>query len=520
VAFVRATMTEAARMPRGQSGRLSSWRTQLNQALAYWQADAFAAARACALAAQHMAEEAGESFAAGYVACQLASMALGQDDYQAAADHLAHAQLAFETAGLPPPGGALASAAQLCVEILHWQHDFQQGQIARATAEAAIVRAQRDLLGRLRLSSDFIRATWEYRHPDGEDEPVDIFSILPAHVLPALPPTMLASVRTRLARWWQHMLPAHAPPADAPHARVQVEREPALEHSHAHQPFEIAPPPVSPPNNSYEPPQPPARAPHTAGLAIYCFGSFRVYLDDVPIERWESARSRSLLKYLVARRDAPAPKELLASLFWADSEPELARRSLHQAIYCLRQTFKRLAPDLQIVQFANDHYQINPDIALWIDSSAFQQFVEQGRALEAAGNAGQAMRHYTLAVDLYGGEFLAEERYEAWAEEPRCLYQAMYLGALHRLAHYYHQQGDHSAAIMICQRALMQEDCDEESHRLLLACYGAQGLRHLAVRQYQLYVHTLQTELGLEPSTEMEAFYRQVVGAASSAHRT
>ena len=99
---------------------------------------------------------------------------------------------------------------------------------------------------------------------------------------------------------------------------------------------------------------------------------------------------------------------------------------------------------------------------------------------------------------------------EAWAEEQRCSYQAMYLRALHRLAHYYHEHGDHSAAIMICQRALVQEDCDEESHRLLLARYGAQGLRHLAVRQYQLYVHTLQTELGLAPSAEMELFYHQV----------
>jgi two-component SAPR family response regulator len=86
------------------------------------------------------------------------------------------------------------------------------------------------------------------------------------------------------------------------------------------------------------------------------------------------------------------------------------------------------------------------------------------------------------------------------------------LGALHRLARHYHERGDHSAAIMVCQRALAQEDCDEESHRLLLACYGAQSLRHLAVRQYQLYVHTLQAELGLSPSAEMVAFYHRIVG--------
>src|SRR5262249_44524324 len=77
-----------------------------------------------------------------------------------------------------------------------------------------------------------------------------------------------------------------------------------------------------------------------AGLAVYCFGNSRVYIDDTLVERWESARGRAIFKYLVAHRATAAPKELLADLFWPGSEPELARRSLHQAIYCLRQTFK------------------------------------------------------------------------------------------------------------------------------------------------------------------------------------
>jgi DNA-binding SARP family transcriptional activator len=255
--------------------------------------------------------------------------------------------------------------------------------------------------------------------------------------------------------------------------------------------------------------------PHHTGLAVYCFGTFRVYLDDAPVEQWESARGRTIFKYLVACRDMPAPKELLASLFWPDSEPELARRSLHQAVYCLRQTFKRLAPNMQIVQFAEDRYQINPELTIWIDSEMFKQLIAQAHALEAVGEIEQAMRRYTMAVDMYGGDFLAQERYEVWAEEPRCMYQAMYLGALHRLARHHHERGDHATAIMVCQRALAQEDCDEESHRLLLACYGAQGLRHLAVRQYQLYVNTLKTELGLAPSAEMEAFVHRIVGMES-----
>jgi DNA-binding SARP family transcriptional activator len=512
---------------RAPAGQRQLWRALLGQALLYWHAGVAGPARLCAVVALRVAEDADDSFAIGCVACQLSSMALGHGDYQAAADYLARAQLALDMAGMAPPGGVLATAAQLCAEIIHWQEGFARGRIAQPVAEAAIAEAQRDLLGRLRQTSEAMRAAWASQESADEDAPIAGCPTLPPPAVPALSHTAAArlDLRARLARWWRRVLHASGAPGDenAPRSPDGTVRpleaiDSAAATASAQGPYVSASRDRAPPTAAPLPEPPHIPAPRPAGLAVYCFGNFRVYLDDIPVDRWESARGRTIFKYLVARRDTPAPKELLAGLFWPDSEPELARRSVHQAIYCLRQTFKRLAPSMQIIQFVEDHYQIDPAVPIWIDSEAFKQTIEQARSLETAGEVEQAMQRYTMAVDLYSGEFLAEERYEAWAEEPRCAYQAMYLGALHRLARHYHERGDHSATIRVCQRALAQEDCDEESHRLLLACYGAQGLRHLAVRQYQLYVHTLQTELGLSPSAEMVAFYRQIVGAGSESH--
>jgi DNA-binding SARP family transcriptional activator len=236
-----------------------------------------------------------------------------------------------------------------------------------------------------------------------------------------------------------------------------------------------------------------------------------VYCNDVLIDRWESARGRMIFKYLVARRATPVPKEVLADMFWPDSEPELARRSLHQAIYCLRQTFKRLMPDIQVIQFSNDRYQINLEMEIWVDAEAFAQEIEQARTQYSAGKIEQAMQAYAVAVDLYHAPFLAEDRYEEWTDDLRRAYQAMYLEALHRLARYHVERGEHPAAILLCQRALVEESCDEESHQMLMTCYMAQGLRHLAVRQFQICANALKSELGLSPSEDLDAFYRRVV---------
>ena len=508
------------------------WRALVGQSLLHWRDGAIALAIARAMAALRAAEAADDGFAFGCVAWQVANMMIGQAEYRKAGDFLDQAQLALDAVGLAPPGGALAAAAQLCIEIVRWQQMRERGQIGQREAEAAIIEIQHDLIGRLNQAAGSMRSV-----------PVEVIKVGATEgtfLLPG-PPAMLAmpdsivpitSLSGWLARLWQRLI--HGDDAPVAESLTRLPAWPSIQLAEIEQhesiadipimevlthvvpeivPLEIAP--IMDPGSEI---MLPTRAAHdrsdamqVSGLAIYCFGNFRVYCNDLLIDRWESARGRTIFKYLIARRATAVPKEVLADMFWPDSEPELARRSLHQAIYCLRQTFKRLMPDIQVIQFSNDRYQINPDMAIWVDSEMFAQEIEQARAQYAAGKIEQAMHAYAIAVDLYHAPFLAEDRYEEWTDEPRRANQALYLEALHRLARYHVERGEHPAAILLGQRALVEESCDEESHQMLMACYMAQGLRHLAVRQFQICANALKTELGLSPSEELEAFYRRVV---------
>lgn len=529
------------------------WRALIGQGMLHWRDGMASLAIARAMAALRAAEAADDGFAVGCVAWQVANMTLGQGEYRRAADFLDQAQLALDACGIAPPGGVLAAAARLCGEIARWQQMCERGQIGSREAAAAIDEIQHELGSRLRQAALSARLA----PADTTVAPETGFSV------PA-PPDALALSETAseraglgawLARLWRRLISSPEAPAveglGSPHPPTpspmrgeeeqvapyiapaptasDIRLEAPLPGTVALAPATLVPEP--PPTDELEilaparqPPAPepaeatpgpsvpkPDQSSGRAGLAIYCFGTFRVYYNDTLIDRWESARGRTIFKYLVARRASSAPKEQLADMFWPDSEPELARRSLHQAIYCLRQTFKRQAPDAQIIQFGDDRYQICPDIPVWVDSEEFGLLIEQARALRTAGKDEQAMRAYAVAVDLYGAPFLSEDRYDEWTEEPRRMYQAMYLEALHRLARHHSDRGEHSAAILLCQRALAEESCDEEAHQLLMASYVAQGLRHLAVRQYQLCANALKTELGLNPSEELEVFYRRTV---------
>jgi DNA-binding SARP family transcriptional activator len=536
-------LAEAETLFRTLGDQHGLWRALSGQALLHWRDGMASLAIARSMAAMRAAEATDDGFAVGCVAWQIANMLIGQGEYRRAADFLDQAQLALDAVGLAPQGGALAAVARLCGEIGRWEQMRERQSIGQREAEAAIAEIQRDLLGRLNQAATSMR-----------DGPASLAGAARgSSLLVPAPSAMLAlpepaSARagfgTWLGRLWRKLISAADVPAveelaGTPMAAGEVWSEAARAYvapapAEVEPDIEAAPAAETTADNAPSPEEAPrhgpTREPETAsathtpkitskavqfssrpGLAVCCFGTFRVYYNDTQIDRWESARGRTIFKYLVARRGAAAPKEQLADMFWPESEPELARRSLHQAIYCLRQTFKRFAPDAQIIQFADDRYQICPDIPIWVDSEEFAQTIEQAQALAAAGKDDQAMRAYAVAVDLYGAPFLSEDRYEEWTEEPRRVYQAMYLEALHRLARHHYERGESPPAILLCQRALAEESCDEEAHQLLMACYVAQGLRHLAVRQYQICANVLKTELGLAPSEELEAFYRRAV---------
>lgn len=487
------------------------WRTLSGQAAIHWYTGDTALAVARATAALRSALSVGGGIGLGVAAWQLAMLNLSQGEYLKASEGFAHAVDAFGLDHRSTPGSLMITCAQLCQEIDRWQQLYAQRHVARRTASEVVEAIKRDLVARLAQVADALRSTWLQRDPS---EAVEQLLLLPPSGRPPglpAPGIRRSSFSQRLARWWhrlvEHNMSVGAIPSVGPPREYTILPTPVLT------PTSIAtsePTPLVPTEDQLQ--EESAAVPSKdAQLVIYCFGAFRVSLDTIPIERWDSMRGRTIFKYLVIRRGMPTSKELLADMFWPGSEPELARRSLHQAIYCLRQSLKRVASDLPIIQFNDDCYQINPQISIWVDGEEFSAAISQARAHMAGGRSEEAMRAYAVASDLASGDFLEEDRYEPWAEELRQSYRGMCTEALQRLTRHHYEQGAYATAILVAQRALAQDSCDEEAHQMLMRCYIAQGLRHLAVRQYQICHNALKTDLGLAPSNEIEQLYSSIV---------
>lgn len=259
-----------------------------------------------------------------------------------------------------------------------------------------------------------------------------------------------------------------------------------------------------------EPGMPPAHRRVRRSLVAYCLGSFNVYLDNRLVEVWNGHKAVSVLRYLLLHRKHRVPKDVLFELFWPGHEPEACRRNLHQAIYSLRHTLRRYRARVRYLLFEEDCYFLNPDIDVWIDAEAFSECVDAGRRLEERGMTDDARAEYGRAVSLYHGHLFEECLYEDWAGVERERLRSEFRLAAGRLVDFYIDQAEHSAAIVLCQKALSLDRCDQHAHRRLMRCYEAQGQRHLALRQFSVCAEALRTDFSLAPDEATKALYDQL----------
>src|SRR5262245_14831194 len=186
---------------------------------------------------------------------------------------------------------------------------------------------------------------------------------------------------------------------------------------------------------------------------------------------------RALLACLALSAGKPWPREKLMALLWSDRGEEQARASLRQALAELRRALGEPSP------LRTEHDTVGLDPAMIaLDAIEFERLAKAG--------------HLDKAAALYRGPLLdghgvRDEAFEEWLGVERGRLHDLAVDLLDRLAA--SQTGD--AAIETAQRLLQLDPAREETHRLLMRLYAADGQRAQALRQYQQCRETLQREL-------------------------
>ncbi len=244
-------------------------------------------------------------------------------------------------------------------------------------------------------------------------------------------------------------------------------------------------------------------------IAIRSLGSFRVFVDgqEVPQERWVSAKARDLLAYFVTFRHDRIPMERVLEALWPQTAA-LGARAFHTALYRVRQALRRNSETTKFILVQSGEY--------WLDAARFQVDVDdfdaalaQARHLHAS-RPEEAARWYETALTQYDGDYLANLYYDWIFPEQRRLREA-YLQALRNLAGLRMNDARHEEALILLHRALELDPLQEQGHLDAMRCYAALGNRAGVMRQYRQLEAVLQQELGIGPDPAIKALYEELV---------
>jgi predicted ATPase/DNA-binding CsgD family transcriptional regulator len=112
----------------------------------------------------------------------------------------------------------------------------------------------------------------------------------------------------------------------------------------------------------------------------------------------------------------------------------------------------------------------------------------------------RAPEAYRVAIDLYAGDLLPENRYETWAEDRRGELRQLYLALIIGLAGLHEERGELEPAVEALSRAVAEEPTLEEAHAGLMRLYAASDRPERAIAQYERLHETSANKLGTHPS--------------------
>ncbi len=238
-----------------------------------------------------------------------------------------------------------------------------------------------------------------------------------------------------------------------------------------------------------------------AGVELTLFGRFEARLQSGAVVELHTRKGELLLAYLALARGKTVTRDKLAALLWSDRSDEQARQSLRQELAAVR---KALPAEPLLLTSEGDRIGLDP-AAVEVDAVTFEELVAKGTHADIE-----------RACALYRGDLLEDisardAPYEEWLLVERQRLHDLALRAFDQLLDYQQQAQASERIAETAQRLLELEPADEEAHRALMRLYRDQGRRSAALRQYQECRGALKRDLNVEPGTETEQLYREIL---------
>lgn len=235
-------------------------------------------------------------------------------------------------------------------------------------------------------------------------------------------------------------------------------------------------------------------------LRICFLGTLQVINNGFPIPPFSTQKAASLFGYLVLNQGKALHREFLANLFWPDRPEENARRSLHTALWQIRNSLKAgQVPVEEYLVTSNNTVTWIEQSDDWLDVEVFKNSYNSPD-IQVRKNA----------VQLYQGRLLAHLN-DDWCIEECTRLEIYYLEALKSLIENSLATEDFSGAVESARQMIAVDPLNEDANRGMIYALYQLGNRSGVTQHYKTFSSLLKAELGILPSEDTCRLYQQII---------
>ena len=261
----------------------------------------------------------------------------------------------------------------------------------------------------------------------------------------------------------------------------------------------------------------PARRSGVPTLRVHTLGTFVVWQDGLLVSTsvWRRRKAAALFKALLSSPEYRMHREQLAELLWPDSEPVLADSNLRFTLHQLRGILDPPSAEESFVITQDSHLILVPVLGQdplgplayptdWLDAARFTAAATRALAAEHSHDC-------KLALALYTGPYLPDDRYEEWALPRGEELARLHLAVLLHRARILSKTGPGEERISAWQAVLAADHGHEEAAYTLMRALAEDGKTADALRVYAAFAAALQEELGVSPAAAIERLRARLV---------
>jgi DNA-binding SARP family transcriptional activator len=247
-------------------------------------------------------------------------------------------------------------------------------------------------------------------------------------------------------------------------------------------------------------------------LKIQMLGGMSLCYRDKAINDQDN-RSKKLwllLAYIITFRDKDLSQGDFVELMWPNEEssnPGNALKTLFHRVRAMLNTLGYQSGHAMIVQ-DNGTYGWSNKLNFRVDVDEFEDLYRKGCT---AGDLEEKLKYFSLALDIYKGDFLPKYSMEPWVLPINAYYHSMYMRLIHDTLELIMEREDYEEVVRRCNFAISIDPYDEYLYYNLILALVRMGNQQAALIQYQKVTELFYNSFGVTPSEELTALYKDVV---------